>query len=387
MTFALHGGQPTWNDNILGACSLMDGLPPWLTVTRAAGPASWQTRPAENDKTFVAYDLNLAANTPRFSYNEALGRNCLLVENVTTNQLTNTIITDNGTPNLPDGWITTAGAPGTDFLVQSGGPDGGKYLYIPDTSVNSRGVYQNTSFTPSTNSGISAWVLDTGSGASRQLRFGPYNGELRCTLPVAPPSTWFTLSGAYSIVGVSPPQPCYGLMSTWSDPAGTFKVACPQFEMQDCPTSWVPTQGTTGTRARENTSIADAVVPYHYGTVQFTWIPNFPLYSYLQAYVYPFGFNFYEGLQFRSFPTATFVLYYDSAVRITIPAPNFTAGQPLRIKIEYGSWGSRLTINGVSAASDTPWTASAPGGFATLGGRSGLNTFTQSFADLIMVGA
>ena len=366
MTYALHSGPVVYASKVLGAAALSDGvLPPWLTLTRTAGPASWQTGPAENGKTFIAYDPNLAANTPRFHYVPAANRRMLLIEPARTNEWRLSSAWADVAPadNIIDGF-TGNGTPGTHYETVTGGPDGYSTIRFKAGCPTETGHYRASgTYADSTQYTASSWLrVESAVAAGRYLELMNTNSlPLRNQILIPTAVTdWVRCSGTFnSGTGAGNVWDLMRMSANTALTSGQIRVAQPQSEIGPYASTWIPTSGGAGTRAVETCSIDASRVNGTSGYLSFLWSPQFSSAQAIAAGADICLFKFAVGAYLYTHKTACDVRISNGGTLATYPGLKFAAGDVVRFSMQWSPTQTILRVNGVTVVGGA-WTPITP---------------------------
>lgn len=357
-----------------------NGLPSWLGFTRGAGGYSIQTAPAVDGTTFVA--TGSTQNAPRFSYLAAAGRRLLLVEPTRTNILPDSNFVDAGPNDVPDNWEAGEGAAGTSWnTVTPGAPHGGAFFRIEDVATPDSGVYDLITLDAVTTYAWSAWIRRTGTGAVSVYTTHTNPGIASVALGTAA-FDWTRIRSVSANVGAG----IAAYMSiVGTRPAGTtISFANPQVEVGPYGSSWIPSSGGAATRAAELCAIDPSVVPASRGRISLLWCPFWANTEVTgTACLFAWGAN--SRLEFEG-TGDTIRVVNESNNRAASAALTFARDTMHRITVDYGSFGTRLTVDGVETVDSNAWVAPTLAPF--LGSRAASAACESAgYGDLVMAAA
>jgi hypothetical protein len=357
-------------------------LPSFMSLTRAACPASWQTGPAVNGTTFIAYNTNLAANTPRFHYVPLAGRRMVLVEPARLNTVRQSRILDAGpVDNVPDGWAPN-GVAGVNFnTLNAGSPSGGGYLQL--TTTPGRGCGANGDMRLAlTSYACSVWSRRVEGTAAQTLYTIPTSPGFPEIAMGAAVHDWQRFSQVEAQVGAT--NGVYMIDRA----SGTDEewLCFPQVEPGTTASTWIPTVGASATRAEEQCFLAVDSVPYTRGSIEFLWSPGFASTDALPGgwcdlFTLDLGVNEWVGYEEA---TGTLQWSNNGAGRTPYAMPAFNAWDVFHIGLHFGSFGTRMTVNGVVTDDPAAWVAVPPTDPGL--GHHAIFQPTQAFGDLRMWG-
>lgn len=333
------------------------GLPSWMTFTRGAGSWSRQTAAAVDGTTFIT--TGTSENTARFDYGG--GRTMLLIEPTRANVIPVSNFVDAGTNNVPDGWAINAGAAGTDFECVAGGPHGGLKFRIMDTAVVSRGCYYDNANVDYGVVAVSGWYRRTGTAgaASVDSVHGGAGGSWGTLSLGTALCDWTLFQGTKDTTGgVGMDYVGMFYAATGTDPPGVVECALPQAETGDCATSYIPTTAGAVTRAAELCAVDPGRVGATAGYVSFLWRPDYA--STTALTVSPVLFQWAPNWELYFDPADDKLkLTVDSAAGAESAALTFARQGLLHVGVRYGSFGTRLYVDGVETTDASAWGAPA----------------------------
>lgn len=325
-----------------------------MTFTRADGAGSYQTAAAVHGTTFLTRFSSGQVNVPRFHYLAAAGRRMLMVEPARTNRMLDSGITDAGPNDIPDGWTAGGGVAGTDYnTVTTGGPDNGGYFRLEDTAVANRGVYHaGLGLAAATVYTYSALVRRTGTVGAGSIYCYDYGGG--GTLSVALTAAnfdWTRVVATGTTTGVSQ----NGYMYSNGDPTGVVWLSLPMIEAGAYASTIIATGGAALTRQAELCAIDSSVINADKGTVRFKWCPlwaNTDVTGTATLFAWDASSRIeYEGT------TDTIRVVNDGNNRAASAALTFARESLHQIRVDYGSFGTKLYVDGVLTTDANAWVA------------------------------
>lgn len=362
-----------WSVRALGAHQLdARGLPSWMTFTRGAGSWSRQTAPALDGTTFI--ELGTSQNTPRFDYDPVSGRTMLLIEPTRTNQIPVANFLMSAPPTDPPASWSNVGA---GYTVTANGPHGGAYLALPE---GIRGIYAAGTLVLAggTLYQCSQWVKGTALPAGQEhftLETDP--GIAQITLPTGT-FDWTRIIAPATTVGAAAND---YYQCTVAGPTGVRATCLPQVEAGDCATSWIGSSAGALARAAELCAIDPGVVGANQGYVSFLWRPDYA--STTALTVSPVLFQWAPNWELYFDPADDKLkLTVDSAAGAESAALTFSRQGLLHVAVRYGTFGTRLYVNGVETTDPSAWGAPALAPY--LGSRAAsVNCRPSAYGDLL----
>lgn len=328
-----------------------NGLPGWVSVARGAGGWSYVNQEPAHGQSFIT--KGTAQNSARFHYLTAAGRRLLLLEPATTNLVTASNILDAGADDVPDGWTTAAGVPGTDNnVITTGGPDGAGYYVHEATATASKG-HQLAITLAAQNYCHSAWHRRTLNAAAANVR-SIFDGAGALTYALLTSLHDWTRYSNIVTVAVAAGNVVY-LLTHAGFPAaaqlGTFGV---QVEDQLYATTWVPSTGGTAARAAELCALDASRVGASEGYVSFLWCPLWG--STIAHASVRCLFEWAPNWRLDFDPADDKIkVVVNGTNRAETAALTFAANSVHRVTVRYGSAGQQLTVDGVTTTNATAW--------------------------------